>query len=55
MIEVLWRAGTACHRQSVFHKKRSDAVNEVKVLEEGVGYAEKALKVNGDCWQAHKW
>ena len=54
-IEVLWRAGSACLHQSTFHKKHDDAVNEVKLLVEGVGYTEKALQTNEDCWQAHKW
>ena len=53
--EVLWRAGTACHRQSAFHKKRNDAANEIEMLEEGIRYTEKALNLNEDCWQAHKW
>ena len=53
--EVLWRAGCACRHQSAFHKNRSDAANEVKLLEEGAGYTERALKVNEESWQAHKW
>lgn len=53
--EVLWRAGSACHHQSAFYKQHSDTVNEIKLLEEGMGYISKALQVNENCWQAHKW
>lgn len=54
-IEVLWRAGSACLYKSGFYKKHSDTANEVKVLEEGMGYTKKALEMNEDCWQTHKW
>jgi len=53
--DVLWRIGCACHHQSAFYKQCSDTENEVKLLEEGMGYTEKALNIDKDCWQAHKW
>ena len=53
--EVLWRAGCACRHQSAFHKKHNDTANEIKLLEEGFEYTDKAVKINGDNWQAQKW
>ena len=52
---MLWRAGCACHHLSSFHKKRSDTPNEIKLLQEGSGYTEKAMKLNEESWQAQKW
>jgi len=52
---ILWRAGTICHHQSAFYKQRSNTEMELELLQEGVQYSQRALDVNENCWQAHKW